>query len=371
MTSQPHDKRIKLSHFGNPNYSGNTCMFQNRQLTGTSIDVSPLKAGCPVTTAPNLVVAGQPLNAASSVRVASVRLNNIRTVSSSVKSADLEVVFNQTSLLIPLRSVRQSSIFFQMNPNQTIASCVGNATSKEICENLGGTWSATPSPGKCELKTTQAMCNDLGGAWNGVTCSWPLPSPSSMCRALGGTWNGTACSLPPPPLNGSAICASLGGSWSASKCTWPPGPAPGIDGPATCAALGGTWSGGKCTLGTSTPPSSAQSICVSLGGSWSGSACSFAGGGGSASQQCANLGGTWQSNRCIFTGPAGQTNLGGFMADLSGSPTRYYNEWGVGTTSGTCTKGTKKLVYDATLVTAGPGDGGNFYQSRALYYCVE
>ena len=24
MTSQPHDKRIKLSHFGNPNYSGNT-----------------------------------------------------------------------------------------------------------------------------------------------------------------------------------------------------------------------------------------------------------------------------------------------------------------------------------------------------------
>ncbi len=29
MTSQPHDKRIKLSHFGNPNYSGNTSMVEN------------------------------------------------------------------------------------------------------------------------------------------------------------------------------------------------------------------------------------------------------------------------------------------------------------------------------------------------------
>ncbi len=43
MTSQPHDKRIKLYHFGNPNYSGNTENY--KLIDGLSLTIEFILVG--------------------------------------------------------------------------------------------------------------------------------------------------------------------------------------------------------------------------------------------------------------------------------------------------------------------------------------
>ena len=192
----------------NPTSCG--CMFQNMRLTGTSIDVSPLKAGCPVTTAPNLAAVGQPLNTASSVKVASVRLNNIQTVSSSVKTADLEITFDQSNLVIPLKNVTLNGILFQVNADQTIASCGGSTTTKGTCENLGGTWNGS----ECTFKG-----GVIGGVLYGIG-SWPSTTLTVQSHWGVGSSDGT-CSRGSKKFVSSSsgeVCG-FGGDGGADNCS--------------------------------------------------------------------------------------------------------------------------------------------------------
>ena len=168
-------------------------MFQNTVLNSTSKDVSPLKAGCPnPNPPPDLAATGEPLNGSSSVKVASVTLNNIMTISSSVKTADLTITFDQSKLVIPLKNVTLNGILFQVNADQTIASCEGK-TSQQTCESLGGTWSGS----KCSFDSTSQstlkalyLCpeksdSDCGsGLWFSQGCVGQLSTNSGTCSNI-------------------------------------------------------------------------------------------------------------------------------------------------------------------------------------------
>ncbi len=177
----------------NPTSCG--CMFQNTVLNSTTKDVSPLKAGCPnPNPPPNLAATGEPLNGSSSVKVESVTLNNIMTISGSVKAADLEITFDQSNLVIPLKNVTLNGILFQVNADQTIAGCGGNLAEQQ-CQDYTSSYiyqqatvscpSDYPNPlrGGCNSNCSFITVNEIVGSTQ--TCKVVTELGSAYCVYAG------------------------------------------------------------------------------------------------------------------------------------------------------------------------------------------
>ncbi|MFN7455415.1 MAG: type II secretion system protein J [Pseudobdellovibrionaceae bacterium] len=176
------------------------CMFANLAwpTNGTEISLGQLKNGCQ-TGGTALISAGQKINPSSNMKVASVKLKNLKNIDATTVSGDLEILFDEGTLESALKPISIPSQSFTLT-GSSVRACLGVQGADRICSSLGGTW-------------------------NGTTCATKPPPPTETCTSIGGTWTDGACraassATTADVATGSApqVCASLGGTWTSGAC---------------------------------------------------------------------------------------------------------------------------------------------------------